>query len=314
MQGLDLLLRGDIDPAEFIRRYGHHSAHLFEVSVPRPGEDPGWIDAQIAALRSADVDIAALLAQQRAVRQAAWGRFQRRYPRRADAMQKRLSRARASTKLREAARSEQARVFWPLRGFVLRAGELTGRGEDLFQLSINEVLALLAGDESVLETVPERRAAYSRYCALPSYPAIIRGRFDPFGWAADPQRRSDIFAPDGERPAPADTIAGFPGSPGVVEGPARVALSVEDGERLRRGEILVTTLTNVGWTPLFPRAGGIVTDVGAPLSHAAIVARELGIPAVVGCGDATTRVHDGDWIHVDGTAGTVEILRRSVPS
>ena len=73
----------------------------------------------------------------------------------------------------------------------------------------------------------------------------------------------------------------------------------------------MTTLTNVGWTPLFPRAAAVVTDAGAPLSHAAIFARELGIPAVVGCGTATMRVHTGDWVRVDGGRGTVELLQRA---
>jgi pyruvate,water dikinase len=82
---------------------------------------------------------------------------------------------------------------------------------------------------------------------------------------------------------------------------------VEEGADLQPGEILVTTLTNIGWTPLFPRAAGIITDVGAPLSHDAIVARELGIPAVVGCGDATRRLRTGDQVRLDGTRGTVEL-------
>jgi pyruvate,water dikinase len=88
----------------------------------------------------------------------------------------------------------------------------------------------------------------------------------------------------------------------VLDGP-------EQGDQLQPGEILVAVTTNVGWTPLFPRAGAVVTDVGAPLSHAAIVARELGIPAVVGCGSATTRLRTGDRVRVDGGQGTVEILR-----
>ncbi|WP_285582060.1 PEP-utilizing enzyme [Herbidospora sp. NBRC 101105] len=81
-----------------------------------------------------------------------------------------------------------------------------------------------------------------------------------------------------------------------------------EAEHLAAGEILVTNVTNVGWTPLFPRAAAVVTDVGAPLSHAAIVARELGIPAVVGTGDATSRIRDGARVRVDGSAGTVEVL------
>jgi phosphoenolpyruvate synthase/pyruvate phosphate dikinase len=84
---------------------------------------------------------------------------------------------------------------------------------------------------------------------------------------------------------------------------------LEDSDQLQLGEILVTTMTNIGWTPLFPRAAAIVTDLGAPLSHAAIVARELGIPAVVGCGDATMRLKTGDMVRVDGGKGQVEILK-----
>ncbi|MFG3441296.1 PEP-utilizing enzyme [Nonomuraea sp. NPDC047897] len=106
-----------------------------------------------------------------------------------------------------------------------------------------------------------------------------------------------------------ETVTGFPGAPGVIEGVARVISSPEQGDRLRTGEILVTTLTNVGWTPMFPRAAAVVTDMGAPLSHASIVARELGTPAVVGTGNATIRLRDGDRIRVDGERGTVELLR-----
>jgi len=95
----------------------------------------------------------------------------------------------------------------------------------------------------------------------------------------------------------------------MVEGVARVIAHAEQGERLQPGDILVTTVTNVGWTPLFPRAAAVVTDLGAPLSHASIVARELGIPAVVGTGNATMRLHDGDHVRVDGERGTVEVLR-----
>jgi PEP-utilising enzyme, mobile domain len=67
----------------------------------------------------------------------------------------------------------------------------------------------------------------------------------------------------------------------------------------------------IGWTPVFPRAAAVVTDVGAPLSPAAIVARELGIPAVVGCGNDTMRLHTGDWVRVDGSNGTVEVLHQA---
>jgi phosphohistidine swiveling domain-containing protein len=82
----------------------------------------------------------------------------------------------------------------------------------------------------------------------------------------------------------------------------------EDGVQLRPGEILVTAQANVGWTLLFPRAAAVVTDVGAPLSHAAIVARELGIPAAVGRGNATTLLKTGDCVRMDSGRAMVEIL------
>ena len=307
LQGLTQLMRGEIDRATFTRQYGHHSPHLFEISYPRPAEDPHWIDQQLAGLREAPTDIMTLLARQKEAQEAAWDRFQRRYPRQAAKMRGQIARARTEAHEREATRSEQARVLWALRAFVLRAGELTGYGEKLFFLSIEEILALLSGDDTALSSVPDRQAIYAGYCALPSYPVLIRGHFDPFQWAANPQRRSDVFDASGKSTPSGDAITGFPGAPGTVEGRARVVLTVEEGEQLQSGEILVTTVTNIGWTPLFPRAIAIVTDVGAPLSHAAIVARELGIPAVVGCGNATMRLHTGDWLRVNGELGTVEI-------
>jgi pyruvate,water dikinase len=85
-------------------------------------------------------------------------------------------------------------------------------------------------------------------------------------------------------------------------------MDMEEGVKLQPGEILVASTIKVGWTPLFPKAAAIITDIGAPLSHAAIVARELGIPAVVGCGNATTRLKTGDRVIVNDGQGIVEIL------
>jgi pyruvate,water dikinase len=307
--GLDQLARGEIDRATFAQQYGHRGPHEFEISIARPAEDPKWIDQQLAGTRNATVDVNTLLARQQAAQAAAWARLRQRYPRKASAMGRQMSQAAAAFRDREAARSEVIRVFWALRAFVQRAGAITGLGDDLFFLEIDEILAVLSGDTAPLAHIPARRAAYTQYAALPPYPALIRGRFDPFQWAADPQRRQDLFDGHGGSAPAGDTIKGFPGAIGVVEGYARVIASPEQGDQLQAGEILVTTVTNVGWTPLFPRAAAIVTDVGAPLSHAAIVARELGIPAVVGCGNATMRLHTGDRVRVNGGQGTVELLR-----
>ena len=151
--------------------------------------------------------------------------------------------------------------------------------------------------------------------ALPPLPGWIRGHFDPIQWAADPNLRRDIFDANipAHPPAPSigDVIEGKPGSAGNVEGIVQRIDSPEEGDRLQAGEILVARTTNVGWTPLFPRIAAVVTDIGGSLSHAAIVARELGIPAVVGCSDATICLKTGDRVRVDGGRGTVEILEKA---
>jgi pyruvate,water dikinase len=197
-----------------------------------------------------------------------------------------------------------------VRAFALRAGDVTGLGEDVFYLTIDELLAVLGGDVSACRYLAARKETYARYQALPPYPPVISGRFDPFQWAADPNRRGDVYDAHIPFPNPApdsNVITGFAGVAGVVKGVVRRIDQMEHGHLLQPGEILVTMTTNIGWTPLFPRTGAIVTDVGAPLSHAVIVARELGIPAVVGCNDATMRLKTGDCVRVNGGQGIVEI-------
>src|SRR5690606_21880552 len=287
LTGLSALARGEITREELARRHGHRGPHEFEISMPRPGEDPAWVDAQLAGLREPERDAGELQRRQREAAAAAWDRFTRRHPRKAAAMREKVRRWNAAVRDREAARSEVVRAFWVVRAYVLRAGELTGHGDALFFLDRDEIAAVLRGDTAPLERVPVRRATYERYAALPAYPALIVGRFDPVRWAADPDRRTDLYDARGGVP-PKATVTGFPGAPGVVEGVARLVGSPEEGDRLRPGEILVTRLTNVGWTPLFPRAAAVVTDMGAPLSHASIVARALGIPAVRGPGTPPT--------------------------
>ena len=95
---------------------------------------------------------------------------------------------------------------------------------------------------------------------------------------------------------------------GVVEGPARVVKSVEEIARLQQGDILVCQITNPTWAPIFQKIAAAVSDIGGSMSHAAIVAREYGLPAVVGTGNATSRIKDGQRIRVDGGRGVVTIL------
>jgi pyruvate,water dikinase len=106
-------------------------------------------------------------------------------------------------------------------------------------------------------------------------------------------------------PEQSNTLSGTPGSHGTVTGEARVIRSPSDFTSVRRGEILVCPFTDPAWTPLFGIASGVITEIGGALSHAAIVAREYGIPAVLGIADATRRIGDGDRITMNGSVGTV---------
>jgi len=102
-----------------------------------------------------------------------------------------------------------------------------------------------------------------------------------------------------------NTIKGVGASPGSITAEACVITSPQDFSRMNDGEVLVAPLTTPAWTPLFARAAAVVTDVGGPLSHGSIVAREYGIPAVLGTGNATKRISNGQLVTVDGKAGTV---------
>ncbi len=109
--------------------------------------------------------------------------------------------------------------------------------------------------------------------------------------------------------ADSSEIKGFAASSGVVEGTARVVRSVEEIARLQKGDVLVCQVTNPTWAPIFQKIVAAVSDIGGSMSHAAIVAREYGLPAVVGTGNATSRIKDGQRVRVDGGRGVVTILQ-----
>jgi pyruvate,water dikinase len=108
-----------------------------------------------------------------------------------------------------------------------------------------------------------------------------------------------------------DVLEGFPGAPGVVEGRATLVMDYKGFASIPAGGIMVCPFTSPAWTSVFPKLKGIVTDSGGMLTHAAIAAREYGVPAVVGTWVATTQIHDGDLIRIDGNNGRVEILERA---
>lgn len=176
------------------------------------------------------------------------------------------------------------------RGRRLVADGRLERATDVFALTYDE---LCYGTASVTPDLARRRWAERERLASLTLPAIFDRRWEPVHDAA-------TFAVG-------DVLTGAGASAGTVTGRARVVTSALDTE-LDAGEILVAHVTDTGWTAFFAGAVAVVTDVGAPVSHAAIVAREFGIPCVVGTHDATTRITDGMQLRVDGAAGTVTRL------
>lgn len=308
--GISKIIKGEWSREEYLMKYGHRGPHEFEISIPDPAEDKTWLEKQIEEFKKSNADPEELLKKQHAQYEKTLKKLEDCFPGKAKKIVRQIADASEGSYIRETVRSEWTRVFRVNRAFALKAGELTGVGDDVFFLYLDEVLNLLSGDKSAVKHIPDRRRTFEKYKKLPLLPSIIRGKFDPFKWSEDPNRRVDYYdpslttvnAPDSE------ILKGFAGATGRIEGIVRVLTNPEEGENFKPGEILVASTTNVGWTPLFPRAAAIITDIGAPLSHAAIVARELGIPAVVGCGNATTRLKTGDRVLVDGGQGVVHIL------
>ena len=173
--------------------------------------------------------------------------------------------------------------------------------EDFGFVTQDEMLRLFADPASFAATVRERRDEYNRLLELEP-PFVFVGRTDgPDTWP-----RRDAEAAD--RLGAGDVLAGMAGCPGSAEGIARVVLDSNDPTALEPGDILVAPITDPSWTPLFVPAAGVVVDVGAPLSHAIIVSRELGIPCVISATGATRRIPHGARVRVDGSTGMVTVL------
>tara|TARA_B100000686_G_scaffold352325_1_gene453894 strand:+ start:3224 stop:4966 length:1743 start_codon:yes stop_codon:yes gene_type:complete len=173
--------------------------------------------------------------------------------------------------------------------------------EDFGFVTKDEYPELFVNPDSMLETIRSRRDEY--YKLLEREAQFL---FDGEADHPDTWRRRDAEAEDVL--SEGDSLQGMPGCTGIAEGTARVILDSNDPRALEPGDILVAPLTDPSWTPLFVPAAAVVVDVGAPLSHAIIVSRELGIPCVVSATDATRRIPDGARISVDGNTGIITVL------
>lgn len=193
---------------------------------------------------------------------------------------------------------EERRVVRELTRRLLEQGLLESEGDE-WLLSDQELDSMALGrDGPAPETLVQRRHAWEQARRAPSLPELFSGTAD-----------LDL-APPAE--ATGDLLNGWATSAGRVTGRALVVRDLADARHITRGDILVGHSTDPSWTPLFLTAAGIVMEEGGPLSHAAIVAREFGVPAVLNVKGATSRIRTGMTITVDGTRGTVEILEDGV--
>jgi phosphoenolpyruvate synthase/pyruvate phosphate dikinase len=172
--------------------------------------------------------------------------------------------------------------------------------DDVFYLGRTEVADLLRTPSDVRRLVTDRRVLHARQRQIT--PAPIVGT--PRGDAAAGEQQEASHPESGE----IESLRGTGASPGVVRGTARVVHGADEFGRIMPGDIIICPASNPSWVPVFSIAGGLVTDRGGVLSHAAVVAREFGLPAVVGVRGATEVIADGQQVEIDGTSGVVRLL------
>ncbi|WP_438025031.1 PEP/pyruvate-binding domain-containing protein [Sorangium sp. So ce233] len=294
--------------ARFLDAYGDRAVREAELATPRWREDPSPVIAMLmASLRGAPGDPERALARARALADREMAMLETRLPRVELALLRVLvGRAQRYVRLRERMRTWVTRVLGMLRKVALDIDRRLRRIEpsllpgSVFFCTYEElVTALSSGRADVGHVVRLRRAEHLRDAARPDPPPTFIGRPPP------------VVLP----PASGVRLLGLPASPGVVEGRARV---LDPGtsalDAVEPGEVLVARTTDIGLSPLFLVAAAVVTELGGPMSHASIVAREYGIPAVVNVPGVTLAIKTGDRLRIDGDRGVVERLdERAAP-
>ncbi|QUQ66491.1 PEP/pyruvate-binding domain-containing protein [Kutzneria sp. CA-103260] len=291
-----------IPPAlqRFLDRYGHRAVAEIDLGMPRWSDDPTHILGVLANyLRLDDPEAApdAQFARGRDEAEAMIQSLSRKAGARGPVVRWALRRVRRLAGLREKPKYILIETLAEIRrqlqhvGAELTAAHRIDTADDVFFLTLKECREALSGQD-FREVVAARHESYDRELRRRKVPQMLL---------------SDGTDPEAVAAPPADgAMIGTAASTGRVTGVARVVLDPV-GAHLEPGEILVAPSTDPGWTPLFLTAGGLVMEMGGANSHGAVVAREYGIPAVVGVPDATHRIATGDEITVDGAAGTVSV-------
>jgi len=297
------LARGDLAMEKFLHEYGYQGNRAADLYATVWREDPELLQPLLDALASMDVQDGPEATGRTRVqdRVDAERELLDAVPADArDAAIQAIADARRFTVLREhvkvvSQRSlDVARAAARTMGRSLAERNVLDDPDDVFHLLAEEFVAAEAPD--LRDRVAYRKGLAAEYETF-DLPVMFVGTPTPIPRADADQE-------------PAGVIQGLGVSPGVVEGVARVVLDPATSEPLEPGEILVCAATDPSWVGHFLVAAALVIDVGGPMSHGAIVARELGVPCVINTVVGTSRLHTGDTVRIDGTAGTVEVLRR----
>ena len=290
--------------ADYLKQYGHHAKQELDLMVPRYSEDPRPVIAnwQEVLGQPDDCDPRARNQDQERNYQAARGRFLAAVPFwNRKAMAARLDQVREFLWWREELRDLSTHYYHHVRRVTLAvAGRLVERGvlqqrDEVFFLELDDLLKVLRGQLTAqqVNALVVRNRRYYRSFARFTIPDEIGERFSQGGSATQ-------GAQDGERFAVA-------GSPGLASGTARVIANIHDADRLQPGDILVTRCTDPGWTHKFSLLSGVVTETGGVLSHAAVICREYGMPAVLAVQKATALIKDGEFITINGSTGAITL-------
>ncbi len=296
---------------DHLRDYGHMIYNL-DFGSPVPADDPAPVlEAFKLFLSGRGVDPHTRQQEAFRKREAATQRISTRLKGlRLKIFQKNLARAQRYAPLREDGLADVGLSYPLLRQMLLELGRrfvLAGvieKSEDIFWLRQEEVetsVDKLARGEAVgsyRHHLPQQKAVWE--AARRTVPPRMLPQMKVFGFDLTQLKK-------GRKKARGNTLKGVPASPGRVTAPACVINGPEDFASMKIGDVLVAPLTTPAWTPLFVGASAIVTDVGGPLSHGSIVAREYGIPAVLGTGSATRQIQSGQIVTVDGSSGIVTL-------
>lgn len=300
---------------EFIaKNYFHGDAEL-DISVARWGEKPARVQQIVEDIVRSGIDpkdpdesAVAQFAQFSAAEGRIMAALRRRFwtrVRLARSFRKQLRRARQYLSRREEMREYSTRTYHVVRRFALEAGrrlQRTGHladADDVFMLHTDEIVAAArANDDTarVRELTRFRRLMYRGYRGLEPPGELGRGV----------TQRAHATASDASDLV---VLQGIGCSAGIITAPVRLVTALEQADTLKPGEILVTRFTDPGWTPVLGLVSGIVTEVGGLLSHAAVIGREYGIPAVLNVPGAMQILRTGQRVEIDGTEGTVRILQ-----